>query len=101
MSGPWGLVEPPEEQDGPIYRALYAETLEGQLEAFRTALHQAARTLAEQLRPMMARVARAMAHLGDQLLAPPPTPEQVLDRIRADQASLDNHRRWRAERGQL
>lgn len=73
-------------------------------------LQLAVRQLAVNLKPAMDGFRRAMEQVGrnvarwaerhQDLLAQlrPPTPEEVLDRIRSDQASLAWHDSWKAER---
>jgi hypothetical protein len=87
--------------DTPIYdqlvvqhavRQLAAVDLRPAMEAFRRAMEQVGRNVAT----FAARVREAQAAEAARM-----APAAVLDRIRADQASLDWREAWRAEREQL
>ena len=77
-------------------------------------IQEAMRQLTVDLRPALEGIRRAMAQASTNVArfaarlraaqereAAWMAPEAVLDRIRSDQASLDWHDAWRAERGQL
>lgn len=76
----------PEPELEPIYAQLvYERSLAGQLASLSRAYRQFGRQVAEAMRPL----ARAVASLAEALVSPPPSPLEVLERIRRDQAVLD------------
>jgi hypothetical protein len=79
--------------DTPIHDTLIVETTFRQLTISLS-------PMIETFKRAMEGLGRVMARAAENFLQPPPSPDEVLARIREDQASLDWHEMWRADRQQ-
>jgi hypothetical protein len=97
--------EPPEGRypETPIYDQLRVELAvrhlaEGLADGLGLSIRRAMDSLVKAMASTADGIQRFMVKVAEAQLG---TPEDVLDRIRADQATLDWAEAWRAERGQL